>query len=208
MIKRLMGCVREYKKQALMTPVYVALEVAMDIILPLLMARMIDLGIGNGDMAVIGKTGLALLVCAGLALVFGVLSGRSAAAAAAGFSKNVRHDLYYNLQDFSFQNIDKFTTSSLITRMTTDVTHLQHAFQMGMRIAVRAPLMLVFALIMSFTINRSLSLVFFAVVPVLGLGIFLIMSKAHPVFEQVFKKYDQMNNVVQENLRGIRVVKN
>ena len=207
MIKRLARCVREYRPYALLTPVLVLLEVAMDILLPMLMAVIIDSGIQQGDPQMIGKMSLGLLGCTFLALVFGVLSGQTASIASAGFAKNVRHDLYYNLQTFSFESIDRFSTSSLITRMTTDVDYLQQAFQMSIRITVRAPFMLAFSLIMAFHINHRLSLVFLAVLPVLGLLMYLIMSRAHPIFETVFKMYDKLNTVVQENLRGIRVVK-
>lgn len=207
MIKRLARCVREYRPYALLTPVLVLLEVAMDILLPMLMAVIIDSGIQQGDPRMIGKMSLGLLGCTFLALVFGVLSGQTASIASAGFAKNVRHDLYYNLQTFSFESIDRFSTSSLITRMTTDVDYLQQAFQMSIRITVRAPFMLAFSLIMAFHINHRLSLVFLAVLPVLGLLMYLIMSRAHPIFETVFKMYDKLNTVVQENLRGIRVVK-
>ncbi len=158
-------------------------------------------------MAMIWKIGIALVACAILSLTFGVLSGRHAAVASAGFAKNLRHDMYDNVQDFSFANIDKFSTASLVTRLTTDVTNVQNAFQMLIRILVRSPLMLVFSLIMAFKVNASLSLVFLAIVPVLGIGLYFIVTKAHPIFEQVIKVYDRLNTVVRENVRGIRVVK-
>ncbi len=207
MVKRLARCVREYRRYALLTPVLVLLEVAMDILLPILMAVLIDYGIQDGNPQMIAKLSVALLGCTVLALLLGVLSGQTAAIASAGFAKNVRHDLYYNLQTFAFENIDRFSTSSLITRMTTDVDYLQHAFHMLIRITVRAPFMLIFSLLMAFSINRSLSLVFLAVLPILGFFMYLIMSRAHPIFETAFKMYDKLNTVVQENLRGIRVVK-
>ena len=207
MIKRLARCIREYKRYALITPVLVLLEVAMDILLPILMAVLIDDGIQAGNPQMIAKLSFALLGCTVVALLMGVWSGHTAAIASAGFAKNVRHDLFHNLQTFAFENIDRFSTSSLITRMTTDVDNLQHAFQMIIRITVRAPFMLIFSLLMAFRIHRRLSLVFLAVLPILGLSMYLVMSRAHPIFETVFKMYDKLSTVVQENLRGIRVVK-
>ncbi|HHY52573.1 MAG TPA: ABC transporter ATP-binding protein [Clostridiales bacterium] len=207
MIKRLARCIREYKRYALITPVLVLLEVAMDILLPILMAVLIDDGIQAGNPQMIAKLSFALLGCTVVALLMGVWSGHTAAIASAGFAKNVRHDLFHNLQTFAFENIDRFSTSSLITRMTTDVDNLQHAFQMIIRITVRAPFMLIFSLLMAFRIHRGLSLVFLAVLPILGLSMYLVMSRVHPIFETVFKMYDKLNTVVQENLRGIRVVK-
>ena len=207
MIKRLGKCVREYKKSAILTPIFVSLEVIMEVIIPLLMVELIDKGIEAGNMNEIVKIGMALVVIAMLSLIFGVLSGMFAAKASAGFACNLRHDMYYNVQNFSFKNIDKFSTSSIITRLTTDVTNVQNAFQMITRIAVRCPLMLVFSLIMAFSINKQVSLVFLCTIPVLALGLFFIITNAHPIFERVFKTYDKLNNVVEENLRGIRVVK-
>ncbi len=207
MIKRLGKCVREYKKPAILTPIFVSLEVIMEVIIPLLMVELIDKGIEAGNMNEIVKIGMALVVIAILSLIFGVLSGMFAAKASAGFACNLRHDMYYNVQNFSFKNIDKFSTSSIITRLTTDVTNVQNAFQMITRIAVRCPLMLVFSLVMAFSINKQVSLVFLCAIPVLALGLFFIITNAHPIFERVFKTYDKLNNVVEENLRGIRVVK-
>lgn len=207
MIKRLGKCVREYKKPAILTPIFVSLEVIMEVIIPLLMVELIDKGIEAGNMNEIVKIGMALVVIAILSLIFGVLAGMFAAKASTGFACNLRHDMYYNVQNFSFKNIDKFSTSSIITRLTTDVTNVQNAFQMITRIAVRCPLMLIFSLAMAFSINKQVSLVFLCAVPVLALGLFFIMTNAHPIFERVFKTYDKLNNVVEENLRGIRVVK-
>ena len=207
MIKRLGKCVREYKKPAILTPIFVSLEVIMEVIIPLLMVELIDKGIEAGNMNEIVKIGMALVVIAILSLIFGVLAGMFAAKASTGFACNLRHDMYYNVQNFSFKNIDKFSTSSIITRLTTDVTNIQNAFQMITRIAVRCPLMLIFSLAMAFSINKQVSLVFLCAVPVLALGLFFIMTNAHPIFERVFKTYDKLNNVVEENLRGIRVVK-
>lgn len=179
----------------------------MEVIIPWLMARIIDQGINMGNMDVIVRTGLILVAAALLSLFFGIMSGRSAADASAGFAKNLRKDMYHNIQEFSFANIDTFSSASLITRLTSDVSHLQNAFQMIVRIAARAPIMLISSLIMAFTINPRLSLVFLAVIPVLGIGLLLIANRAHPIFERVFRIMDRLNAIVQENLRGIRVVK-
>ena len=179
----------------------------MDVILPLLMAFLIDNGINRGNTNIIVKYGFLLIGCAVLSLVFGASSGWFAANASAGFAKNLRKTMFYRVQEYSFSNIDKFSTASIVTRLTTDVTNVQNSFQLIIRIAVRSPLMLVFSLIMAFGINRRLSLIFIAVVPFLGFGLYYIFLKAHPVFKRVFKTYDRLNHVVQENLRGIRVVK-
>ena len=171
------------------------------------MANLIDKGIYAGQMNEILKIGVMLVVASLLSLAFGILSGITASKASAGFAKNLRKDLYYKIQDFSFTNIDKFSTSSIVTRLTTDVSYVQMAFQMLTRIVVRTPLMLIFSLIMSFSINAKLALIFLALMPVIGITLYVIMSKAHPIFERVFKKYDVLNNVVEENTNGIRVVK-
>jgi ATP-binding cassette subfamily B protein len=182
-------------------------EVIMEVLIPFLMADLIDYGIDAGQMSVVVKMGVALLISAFVSLVFGVLAGRSAANASAGFAKNMRKDMFYNVQTFSFSNIDKFSTSSIITRLTTDVTNVQNSFQMVLRMAARSPIMLAFSLIAAFSIDAKLSLIFLAAIPILSLGLYLIISKAYPVFQRVFKKYDRLNNIVQENLAGIRVVK-
>ncbi len=211
MIKRLLSCVREYKKDSILAPIFVTMEVLLEVLIPFLMAKMVDFGIngnnGAGDFPYIVKMGVILIVLCALSLWFGVLAGKSAAIASAGFAKNLRKDMFHNVQNFSFSNIDKFSTSSIVTRLTTDVTHLQNAYQMIIRIAVRSPMMLIFSLIMAFTVKADLALVFLAAVPVLAIGLYLIMTHAHPIFERVFKTYDKLNNVVQENLHGIRVVK-
>lgn len=207
MIKRLACSIREYKKNSILTPVYVCLEVVMEVIIPLFMANLIDYGIDAGNMPYIVKTGILLFTAAMISLLFGVLAGNEAAAASAGFAKNLRKDMYYNVQNFSFSNIDKFSTASIITRLTTDVTNVQNAYQMLIRIAIRSPIMLVFSLAAAFSIDHQLSLIFLACVPILGAGLFIIMQHAHPIFERVFRTYDLLNGVVQENLRGIRVVK-
>lgn len=207
MVKKLLNSVREYKKPSLLSPLFITLEVIMEVIIPLLMARLIDLGIDGGDMSYILKIGFALVLSAIISLFFGALAGKYAANASAGFAKNLRQDMYYNVQKYSFSNIDKFSTASIVTRLTTDVTNVQNAYQMIIRIAVRGPIMLTFSMIMAFSINAKLSLIFLFLIPILAIGLFLIISKAHPIFEHVFKVYDKLNNVVQENLRGIRVVK-
>ena len=207
MIKRLVKSVREFKKDALLTPFFVVLEVVMEVIIPLVMARLIDKGIDGQDMAAIWKYGIILVLCAMLALVFGAAAGTFAARASTGFARNLRHDMYYNVQNFSFSNIDKFSTGSIVTRLTTDVTNVQNAFQMCTRIAVRCPVMLVFALFMAMKINSRMALVFLAVLPILAIGMGILMKVVGPVFERAFKLYDRMNTVVQENVRGIRVVK-
>ena len=207
MIKRLLKSVREFKKDALLTPFFVVLEVVMEVIIPLVMALLIDKGIDGQDMAAIWKYGIILVACAMLALVFGAAAGTFAARASTGFARNLRHDMYYNVQNFSFSNIDKFSTGSIVTRLTTDVTNVQNAFQMCTRIAVRCPVMLVFALFMAMKINSRMALVFLAVLPILAIGMGILMKVVGPVFERAFKIYDRMNTVVQENVRGIRVVK-
>lgn len=207
MIKKLMKSIREYKTPSLLAPFFVALEVVLEVIIPLLMANLIDDGIYQGEMNLVYKIGIELIICAVLSLIFGMLSGMFAAKASSGFAKNLRKDLYYKVQDFSFTNIDKFSTSSLITRLTTDVTNVQMAYQMIIRIAVRAPLMLIISLFFAFSINKSLSLIFLIVVPILGIGLYVISKKVHPIMDRVFKRYDDLNNVVEENVGAIRVVK-
>ena len=207
MIKRLLKSVREFKKDALLTPFFVVLEVVMEVVIPAVMALLIDRGIDAHDMGEIWKYGIILIVCAALALIFGAAAGTYAARASTGFARNLRHDMYYAVQDYSFANIDKFSTGSIVTRLTTDVTNVQNSFQMCTRIAVRCPVMLVFALVMAFQINSELALIFLGVLPVLAIGLGLLMKFVGPIFERVFKTYDRMNTVVQENVRGIRVVK-
>ncbi len=207
MIKKLAGSIREYKKKSILSPVFVTLEVVMEVVIPLLMAYLIDYGIDKGNMGVIWKVGIILVVTTVVSLAFGALAGSCAASASAGYAKNLRKDMYYSMQNYSFSNIDKFSTSSLITRLTTDVTNVQNAYQVIIRIAVRSPILLIFSLIMAFTVNKQLTLIFLAIIPLLAAGLFLVIKYAHPIFEHVFKTYDKLNNVVQENLRGIRVVK-
>ena len=207
MIKKLMKSIREYKTPSLLAPFFVALEVVLEVIIPLLMANLIDDGIYQGEMNLVYKIGLELIICAVLSLIFGMLSGMFAAKASSGFAKSLRKDLYYKVQDFSFTNIDKFSTSSLITRLTTDITNVQMAYQMIIRIAVRAPLMLIISLCFAFSINKDLALIFLIIIPILGFGLFFISKKVHPIMDRVFKRYDDLNNVVEENVGAIRVVK-
>ena len=208
MIKKLAASIRQYKRQAVATPLFMIGEVSMETLIPLVMSYLIDRGIERGDMGQIWLYGLILVATAFISLFSGVMSGRMAAVSSAGFARNLRHDMYYHIQDYSFSNIDHFSTSSIITRLTTDVTNVQNAFQMILRMAVRAPMTLIFSMIMAMTINARISMVFLFTLPVLGFGIYFIMSRTHPIFRRVFKTYDRLNNVVQENLHGIRVVKN
>lgn len=206
MLKTLMASIRQYKKESLQTPLYVAMEVVLECLLPLIMAQLIDEMTGR-TMDPIIKYGTVLVIMAMLSLTFGVLSGKKAATAACGFAKNLRQDLYFKVQDFAFLDIDKFSTSSLVTRLTTDVTNVQNAYQMIIRIAVRTPLMIIFSVAVSMSISVRMSLIFLALVPVLGIALFGIMIYVFPVFKRIFKKYDALNNSVQENVDGIRVVK-
>ena len=211
MFKKLAACVREYKKNSIVAPIFITFEVLAEVVIPLLMAKLIDNGIGGndgrGDLGyILLMGGLLALVCI-FSLSMGALSGKHAAIASAGFAKNLRHDMYHHAQDFAFSNIDKFSTASMITRMTTDVTNVQNAYMMIIRSAVRCPAMLLFALIMAFTVHAQLALVFLIAVPFLAVGIVTIMRSVHPIFRRAFKRYDKLNLTVQENLRGIRVVK-
>lgn len=208
MIKRLSQCIREYKKDAILSPLYVLVESLLDVAIPFVMAGLIDKGIEAGNMSMILRYGAILVGFALVALTFGALSGRSCARATAGFARNLRHDMFHHLQVYSFSNIDKFSSAGLVTRLTTDVSNVQNAFMMIIRTLIRCPAMLIFAMVMSFRINHDISLIFMAVIPILGVGLYLIIKHVHPVFERVFKTYDRLNGVVQENLSGIRVVKN
>lgn len=208
MIKRLSQCIREYKKDAILSPLYVLVESLLDVAIPFVMAGLIDKGIEAGNMSMILRYGAILMGFALVALTFGALSGRSCARATAGFARNLRHDMFHHLQVYSFSNIDKFSSAGLVTRLTTDVSNVQNAFMMITRTLIRCPAMLIFAMVMSFRINHDISLIFLAVIPILGVGLYLIIKHVHPVFERVFKTYDRLNGVVQENLSGIRVVKN
>ena len=207
MVKKLMRSIREYKKASLLAPIYVACEVILEVLIPYLMAGIIDIGIAESDMNYIYTIGAVLIVAAMASLFCGFMSGRYAAIAAAGFAKNLREDQFRCVQKFSFANIDNFSAASLVTRMTTDVTNVQNAYQMIIRTAVRSPLMLVCAMALSFTVNWRLALIFLVAIPLLGGGLIFIALKAHPYFNKVFRRYDRLNTVVQENVSGARVVK-
>ena len=206
-VKQLSKSVREYKRDAILTPVFVIGEVAMDVVIPMLISNLIDYGITPGNMDYIYTVGFQLVVACLVALALGVLSGRHAAKASAGFAKNLRKDMYYNVQNFAFSNIDKFSTPSIITRMTTDVTNVQMAFQMVIRVAVRSPIMLISALFMAFRLGGKMAMVYLIVIPVLGFGLYFISTSVAKIFKRAFKRYDALNAVVQENVGGIRVVK-
>ena len=206
-IKTLTKSLREFRKETVLSPVLVSLEVVVECLIPLYMVTMLEKIEADNSIENILFWGGILLLMAAVSLLFGMLAGRYAAKASAGFSKNLRTDIYNSVQGFSFANIDKFSASSLVTRMTTDVINIQNAFMMIIRIAVRSPIMLVVSVIMSFTINWKIALIFMAVIPVLGVGLFVIFRKVDPIFTKVFKKYDAMNESIQENIKGIRVVK-
>lgn len=207
MIKKLIKSIREYKLATLLTPFFVGLEVVLEVAVPYYMAKLIDDGIYKESMNDILRLGIILIFCTSISLLFGALAGISAAKAGSGFAKNLRKDLYYKVQNFSFANIDKFSTSSIVTRLTTDVTNVQNAFQMIIRGAVRSPFMLIFSLIMAVKINVKISIIFFVLIPVVGIILFVISRLAMPIFNEVFRKYDDLNNIVEENTSGMRVVK-
>ena len=207
MDKKLLRSVREYKKQSFLTPVLVAAEVFVEVLIPLLMAKIIDVGIMNGDMAYIIKLGALLVLLAVVALFFGAKAGQLAAVAASGYAKNLRHDIFYKIQDFSFGNIDHFSTPGLVTRLTTDITNVQMAYMFTIRLLARAPIMIVMSLIMTVTISPAIAFMMLITIPVLGGLLIFIAKKAHPHFIEVFDEYDELNNVVQENVNAARVVK-
>ena len=207
MLKTLSKSLREYKRTSVIAVLLTITEVVFEIIIPSCMAYLIDFGIEAGAMQTVFKYGTALLAFALIQLLTGVFSSVTAAKASAGFAANLRQDMYDNVQTFSFSNIDKFSPSSIITRLTTDVTNVLNSYQMLVKLAVRAPGMMIFAMIASFRISTNISLIFLGMIPLLGLGIFLIIRKVHPIFRTVFKTYDTLNNVVQENVRGVRAVK-
>ena len=207
MAKRLSKCIREYKFLSIISPILVLGEVVLEVLIPYYMADLIDKGIEVGNMDFIISCGIKLAIFAILSLILGALGAVTATRASAGFAKNLTHDMYHHIQEFSFANIDKFSTAGLTTRLTTDVSNVQMAFQMLIRGAMRAPSMLIFTLIMAFRVNDKLPFIFTILIPILGIGLFVIFKYAMPLFEKVFKLYDKLNNVVQENLRGIRVVK-
>lgn len=210
LLKTLTKSIREYKKASILSPIFVAFEVVLEVAIPFIMSMLVDYmqkNENNLNINTIIMYGGILLGLAILSLLFGFLAGKYCAEASTGFAKNLRKDMFYAIQDYSFTNIDKFSTSSLVTRMTTDITNVQMAYMLIIRTAIRAPLMIIFALIMSFTINTYLALIFLIMVPLIATGLILIFKKAHPIFIKVFKKYDKLNNTVQENVRGIRTVK-
>lgn len=207
MINKLLENLGKYKKDSIITPIYVAGEAAMDVITPTIMALLIDQGITQRNQAALLRIGFLLFLCASLSFLFGVLSARTGARAAVGFARNLRHNLFSKIQTFSFSNIDRFSTASLVTRMTTDVTNIQNAYQMIIRVIVRSPLMIIFALIMTFTINSRLAQIYLWIMPFLIMGLGLVIHFAHPLFGMVFRIYDRLNRVVSENLQGIRTVK-
>lgn len=207
MIKTLMGSIREYKKSSILTPVLVSIEVIVECIIPFYIAKLINHIQDGTDMSLILKYGFMLIGLAFVSLFFGAMAGKTCATASCGFAKNLRHDLFYKVQEFSFTNIDKFSTSSLVTRLTTDISNVQMAYMMIIRIAVRSPMMFIFAMIMAFKMCPQLSTVYVIVVPFLAFALFLIIKKAMPLFNRIFKKYDNLNNSVQENIKGMRVVK-
>lgn len=207
MIKKLSNSVREYKKEAIKTSFFVIIEIILDVLIPIVMGLLVDKGINYGNMNNIVLYGFILVICAVIALYFGYLSGKSASIASSGFAKNLRNDIFKKVSDFSFSNIDKFSTSSLITRITTDTTNVQNAFQMIIRVAVRAPLMFIFSIIAIIKINASISSIFIVIIPILVFGLYLIISKSYPLFSKTFKTYDKLNNTIEENIEGIRVVK-
>lgn len=207
MVNHITAAIRDNKKASILAPIFVCFEVFFEVLIPVVMAALIDRGIDAGDQGEILRIGALLIVMAICALVFGILSGSAAADASAGLARNLRHDIYHHVQDFSFSNIDKFSTAGIVTRLTTDVTNVQNAYQMIIRVAVRAPVMLIFAFIMTVHISPRLSTIYLCAIPILAVCLGLIISRVHGLFTQVFHTYDELNNVVQENLTGIRVVK-
>ena len=207
MIRTLFKSLCEHKKGSITTVILSIIEVVFEIIIPLCMSDLIDFGINEGSMSEVWKYGIVLLIFAVLELITGVLSAHVAARCSAGFAANLRQDMYDNVQTFAFSNIDRFSTSSIVTRLTTDVTNIQNAWQMLIRMAVRCPVMMIFSIIVSFSISKDISLIFLIAIPVLAVGLFLVVRGVNPIFKRVFKTYDELNNVVQENVKGIRVVK-
>ena len=207
MNRKLFKSIREYRRESILAPVFVILEVLMEVLIPLQMAKIIDVGIAQGNLPYIVRMGVILVAMAMIALFFGAMAGKFAAVAAAGYAKNLRHDIFYKIQNFSFKNIDHFSTSSLVTRLTTDITNVQMAYMMSIRLLARAPFMIILSLIMILTINWEISLILLVLVPVLGGLLMFIAKKAHPHFIRVFDEYDVLNNSVQENVNASRVVK-
>ena len=207
MIRQLAKSIREYKKSSIATPILVSLEVVMECIIPFVIALLVNAVKDGCDMGVLIQYGILLIVMAGLSLLFGALAGATCATASSGLARNLRKDMFHSIQNYSFENIDKFLTSSLVTRMTTDVTNVQMAYMMIIRVAIRAPLMLIFAFVMAFVMGGRMAWIFLFVVPALGVGLGLVIYKTMPLFRKVFKKYDNLNSSIQENIKGIRVVK-
>ena len=207
MFKTLLKSLREFKLPAILSPILISGEVVLECIIPMLIADLVSEIQDGCDLTVILRYGGILVLMALMSLAFGMLAGLTSATASCGFARNLRRDMFFAIQDYSFANIDKFSTSSLVTRLTTDITNVQNAFMMLIRVAVRSPFMLVFAFIMAFRMGGRMAIIFFLVIPVLGTGLFIIMRKAMPVFRKVFKKYDALNSSIQENIKGIRVVK-
>ena len=207
MLRKLMGCVREYKKVSILTPILMVGEVVMECLIPFVVAELVNQIKAGCEISVIVKHGLVLFAMACISLFFGGLAGITGSKASCGFAKNLRHDLYYRIQEYSFENIDKFSTSSLVTRLTTDVANVQMSFMMLIRIAIRSPLMFIFAIVMAFIMGGKMALMFVVVVPILAFGLIMVAKKAMPLFRSVFRKYDRLNESVQENVKGMRVVK-
>lgn len=207
MIRTLLKSVREYKKTSVLTPIFVSIEVIMECLIPFVIAELINEIQAGCEFSVIAGYGGVLVVMAVVSLTFGALAGRTCATASCGFAKNLRKDIFYRVQGFSFENIDRFSTSSLVTRLTTDVTNVQMAFMMMIRMAVRCPFMLIFSFTMAFVMGGKMAWIFVILLPLMGFGLFLIIKKAMPLFKSVFKKYDNLNESIQENIKGMRVVK-
>ena len=207
MVKTLLAHVKEYKKDSILSPLFVTLEVIMEVIIPILMASIIDKGVEAGNMKHVYVIGGIMIITAMFSLSFGVLSGKYAASASTGFAKNLRKAMFENIQNFSFSNIDKFSTAGLVTRLTTDITNVQNAYQMIVRMCTRAPMMLICAMVMTFSINAKLSCIFLGAIVFLSIAIWLIIGRAHSIFVKMFKKYDALNASVQENINAVRVVK-
>ena len=207
MIKTLARSVREYKKDSILTPLLVSVEVIMECVIPFVIAKLVNEIKAGCGVSTILTYGIVLVLMAGVSLLFGAWAGATCATASCGFARNLRKDMFYRIQGFSFENIDKFSTSSLVTRLTTDITNVQMAFMMLIRIAVRCPFMLIFSFVMAFVMGGKTAVVFLFVVPVLGIGLFVIIHKVNPLFKKVFNKYDNLNSSVQENIKGMRVVK-
>ena len=207
MFKLIKKSLREYYKQSILTPIFIILEVLLEVLIPLQMARIIDIGIKNSNINYILKEGIILVLIATCSLLFGILAGNYASVASAGFSKNIRKDIFYKIQEFSFKNIDKFSTSSLVTRMTTDISNIQVAFQMTIRLFIRTIFMIILSLIMTVIINPKIAIVFLLAIPILGSFLFLAIKFVFPLFESAYNEYDNMNKKIQENIRAARVVK-